>query len=619
MTTKKKSGASRLAVWVIVGLLMFGMIGFGAAGLNGTQRNLGKVGKKTVSISSYSNSLRGELNQFEQQIGRKLTMQEVQSIGIDQQALSRVINTRALDNLATDLGLSAGNERVLAQIVEIPAFMGLDGEFDRASYTEVLTRNNLNEADFETSLREDSSRELLQTAVLTGIKVSPAYSEAIVAFTSETRDFSWLRLTAANLKNNQPTPKETDLVKFHTENEALFTTPAAKSISYIWLTPDMIVDDMKILDTDLQAIFERRTDEYNQPPTRLVERLVYATYEDAKISFDNIEKGTNTFEDAVKMRGLELQDVDLGDVTEIDLGIAGPAVFSLTEPGLVGPLETDLGPAIFRINALLAGNIQTFDMVKDELRKEAALDAATEEIAAIAEEVDDLLAGGATLEDVSNETAMKLGKLDWHVGYSGEISDFEEFQSSAAKLSEKDFPELKNLNDNSIFSLRLDGVLEPKLQPLESVRPAVIKAWGTKVEKDQLQKLGELIVRNVSLESPISKFGFGEEMEDGVARDDFIDGTPPALVLKVFDTKLGTATLLDDPDGLIVLIPRAEYPANFMSNEVKSLQEILGGRIDAALSQEVFQAFSNAVRNSVDVDIDRATVRAVNSNLLGGG
>ena len=54
MTTKKKSGASRLAVWVIVGLLMFGMIGFGAAGLNGTQRNLGKVGKKTVSISSYS-------------------------------------------------------------------------------------------------------------------------------------------------------------------------------------------------------------------------------------------------------------------------------------------------------------------------------------------------------------------------------------------------------------------------------------------------------------------------------------------------------------------------------------------------------------------------------------
>jgi peptidyl-prolyl cis-trans isomerase D len=619
MTTKKKSGASKLAVWVIVGLLMFGMIGFGAAGLNGTQRNLGKVGDKIVSISSYSNSLQGELNQFEQQIGRKLTMQEVQSIGIDQQALSRVINTRALDQLASDLGISAGNERVLAQILEIPAFMGLNGEFDRASYTEVLKRNNLNESGFETSLREDSSRELLQKAVLTGIKVSPAYSEAIVAFTSETRDFSWIKLTAENLKGQRATPKQVDLVEFHAENEAQFTTPAAKSISYIWLTPDMIVDEIEISDAALKAIYERRSDEFNQLPARLVERLVYASQEEAKVSFDGIQDGTNTFEDAVKMRGLELQDVDLGDVSELDLGLAGSAVFALTQPGLVGPLETDLGPAIFRVNALLSGNIQTFEMVKDKLHEEAAIDAATEEIAAIGEDVDDLLASGATLEDVSNETAMKLEKIDWHVGYSSEISDFEEFQSSAAKLSEKDFPELKNLNDNSIFALRLDGVIEPALQPLETVRPAVITAWTKKFERDQLQKLGEIIARNVSLDRPISKFGFGEEIENGVARDDFIDGTPPALVLKVFDTKLGTATLLDDADGLIVLIPRAEYPANFMSNEVKSLQEILGGRIDAALSQEVFQAFSNAVRNSIDVDIDQATVRAVNSNLLGGG
>ena len=80
MSAKKKSGANRLAVWVIVGLLMFGMIGFGAAGLNGTQRTLGKVGSKAVSISSYSNTLRGELNQFEQQIGRKLTFQHL-SVG----------------------------------------------------------------------------------------------------------------------------------------------------------------------------------------------------------------------------------------------------------------------------------------------------------------------------------------------------------------------------------------------------------------------------------------------------------------------------------------------------------------------------------------------------------
>ena len=195
MATKKKSGASKLAVWVIVGLLVFGMIGFGAAGINGTQRSLGKVGDKTVSISSYSNALQSEMAQFQEQIGRTITPQEMQAIGLDQRALNRVISTRALDQLVTDLGLSSGDARVREQVVEIPAFQGLDGEFDREAYAEVLQRNNLKEADFETSLREDAARRILQEAVLTGVTAPQAYAKALVGYLAETRDFSWARLT----------------------------------------------------------------------------------------------------------------------------------------------------------------------------------------------------------------------------------------------------------------------------------------------------------------------------------------------------------------------------------------------------------------------------------------
>ncbi len=70
------------------------------------------------------------------------------------------------------------------------------------------------------------------------------------------------------------------------------------------------------------------------------------------------------------------QDVDLGDVTEAVLGDAGAMVFGLTEPGVTGPADTDLGPALFRVNAILDGNVQTFEMVQDQLRTDAALDAA---------------------------------------------------------------------------------------------------------------------------------------------------------------------------------------------------------------------------------------------------
>ena len=62
---------------------------------------------------------------------------------------------------------------------------------------------------------------------------------------------------------------------------------------------------------------------------------------------DRIRAGEATFEDVVADRGLTLDDTDMGDVTRDALGDAAEAVFALEEPGVTGPVETDLGPCDF--------------------------------------------------------------------------------------------------------------------------------------------------------------------------------------------------------------------------------------------------------------------------------
>jgi peptidyl-prolyl cis-trans isomerase D len=619
MATKKKSATSKLAVWVIVGLLMFGMIGFGAASFNGTQRSLGSVGDKTVSITSYSNALQSETNRFQEQLGRALTQQEIQTIGLDQQALNRVINTRALDQLVTNLGLSASDERVRAQVVEIPAFQGLDGQFDRVAYAEVLKRNNLKEADFETSLREDTARRLVQQAVLAGINMPSAYSQAITSYISETRDFSWARVTREDLVTGTPVATEADLVAYHTENPDQFTTPAAKTITYIWLTADMMAETINISDEALQAAYDARSDEFIQLPSRLVERVIFSSQEEAQDAMEAIAEGATSFEQVVQDRGLTLQDVDLGDVTEAALGDAGAMVFGLTEPGVTGLADTDLGPALFRVNAILDGNVQTFKMVQDQLRTEAALDAAIGEIAAISEEVDDLLAGGATLEDVAAETQMELGTIDWHLATKDKISSYEEFQTAAAGVTVEDFPALATLSDNGLFAIRFEADVPAVLQPLEDLRDGVSDAWVAQAMQQQLLALAEKIAPQVSLNAPLASFGLIENIEDDMMRSDSVDGTPPTLLFNAFETALGSATVLEDSDGVIVLIPRVEHAADLNNSQVKSLQNILGDRINAALAKDIFEAFGNGAREAVDVNINQTTLRSVNSNLLGGG
>jgi peptidyl-prolyl cis-trans isomerase D len=102
-------------------------------------------------------------------------------------------------------------------------------------------------------------------------------------------------------------------------------------------------------------------------------------------------------------------------------------------------------------------------------------------------------------------------------------------------------------------------------------------------------------------------------------RNDSVDGTPPALVMTAFETELGKAAVLDAAEGVIILVPRAIHAADFEDPQVQSLQSILGNRIDTTLARDVFEAFSNAARGAVDVDINQTTLRSINNSLLGGG
>jgi peptidyl-prolyl cis-trans isomerase D len=104
----------------------------------------------------------------------------------------------------------------------------------------------------------------------------------MVAYLAETRDFSWARLTQDILVSPAPKPSDEDLITYHSENPAEFTTLAAKSISYIWLTPSMLADGIEIDERELRAAYDSRSDEFIQLPSRLVERIIFPSQEMAE-------------------------------------------------------------------------------------------------------------------------------------------------------------------------------------------------------------------------------------------------------------------------------------------------------------------------------------------------
>lgn len=604
-------------VWIILGLLFVGLMGFGATGLSGNVRTVGNVGDKPLTAQGYYQELRGQMRLAESQIGRPLSFPEAQSAGLPQRALQSLVATRVLDNEVTQMGLSVGDDVVREQVLGNPAFRGLDGAFDQATYRDLLQRNGTDISTYETSLREDAARGLLQAAVYTGLTDPALIGTTLAGFTRETRDFTWATLTAEQIDAELPTPEEADLTAYYDENPAAFTTPETRELRYAWISPDMIQDDMQVDETALRAEYDARIDSYQQPERRLVERLVFPNDDDATAAMAAITAGETDFPTVVADRGLSLNDIDLGDLTEAQLGTTGAAVFA-TQPGdVVGPFATDLGPALFRMNAILAARNTSFEEALPDLREDLSAARARRFIEDQIDPIENLLAGGAGIADLAEQTAMELGDITVTADTSTGIAAYDDFRTAAQSAAPGDFPELVELDDGGLFALEVVSVTPPALIPFADVEDEVIAGWEAQTRAAQVQAAAEDMAHQLA-EDPALGFdslGLDGLQDTRITRRDFINGTPPAFVTEVFEMEPGTAKALPyEGHALIVRLDQinaADPSDGTFTTEATSLSEAAG----ESIAQDVYELYSRAVQMRTDITIDDAAISAVHGSM----
>ncbi len=602
-------------VWIIMILLFVGLLGFGTGGLGGNIRSLGTVGTKDVSIAAYQNGLNQQLRAFEAQTGQRVTFSEARTLGIDQAVLQQLIAERTLDNEAAELGISVGDERVREEVLRVPAFQDLSGNFDREGYRLTLERSGLSEAQFEASIRDEVARTLLQGAVVGGIPAPDAFADAVIQFASETRNVTFAPFTVDMLKDPLPGPTDADLQAFYDANPDLFTAPEARAITYAWITPEMIQDDITVDETDLRALYDSRLAEFVRPERRLVERLVFAGETPAAEAQERITNGEADFDTLVAERGLELSDVDMGDVAQDDLGAAGGAVFAATPGDVVGPFNTSLGPALFRVNAVLAAEEISFEEARDDLNVELSAQRAIRQIDAASEGINDLMAGGATLENLAEQTELVLGSIDWTPETRDGIAAYDSFRAAAAAAVEGAFPNLEQLADGGIFALRLDGITPPAVRPFAEVRDDVVTAWTAQSTQAAVLAQAET---TAALISPLTGF---ETLEltptaaNTLTRTTFVEGTPPAFLEAVFEMNVGEVRVIDNESGALIVRLDGTAPPDPANPQVAAQLEQAGAQAAQGIAQDIFEAFNAAVQTRTDVSINQAAVDAVNAQL----
>jgi len=608
-----QSKTRQIAVWTILALLVVGLVGFGSTGFNGNVRSLGSAGDKDISIQSYANTLRGQIEAFSQQIGSPLGFQQAQAIGLDAQVLSQLVTARTLDNEVARLGLSAGDQRIRDEIIGVDAFQGLDGKFDRALYADLLKRNGMTEAEFETGLREDLARSLLQAAIPGAVVPPEAGARAIAAFLGEKRVLTWAALGAGSLTAPLPAPTEADLKAHYEANPDAFTHPEERRITYAWITPDMIQDGVTVSDQDVRDLYDSRIADFVQPERRLVERLVYGTEAEAAAARARFDAGEADFEALVAERGLDLSDIDLGDVTEAELGAAGAGVFAGAAGDVVGPAMSDLGPALFRVNAVLAAQETGFEEAAPDLRNELANQRARRMISEMSESLTDFVAGGATIEDLAERTEMELGTITWAEGMAEGIAANAPFREAAAAATPGAFPELVELDDGGVFVLRLDGIDPPALRPFDVVRAEVEAGWRAAATAAAVLARAETAATAIAGGASFEDQGLVPTTEAGLTRRDFVAGTPPDFLTRAFTLFPGQTAVLPDAGGAVLMRLDTILPADMADPAVAAEAQAVAARARSGIAQDILSAFSDGLRTRTEIVIDQAALNAVNA------
>ena len=615
MASQSKS-ISKYFVWILLGLLIIGLGGFGASGLSGTMRSVGSVGDRDISIDEYARALRQELAQTGQQFGQTLTFEQAQLFGLPQQTLSRLVLQKAIEVEADRLGLSVGDEAVLEQLVKVSAFRGSDGQFSREAYTFALENNRLSEAEFEDGIRQETTRNIVQAAVVTGNVMPSIFTEKMIDFLLETRSFTHVQLNEADLATPLQEATEAQLQAYYDENIERFTVPESKQLTIASLDLTQLSEKVTVSDEAVAAFYEKQNALYNQPERRIVERLVFSDAQSADAAAAALKNGTSDFDALLEQRGLTAADVSLGAIDQSFFGQGtGAAVFNADLNTAVGPFSDDLGAAIFRVTEVLPAQSAPLEDVADQLRQELALELAAKEVDGVSAQAEDLLAAGATLEDLALETDLVLSTLSYHAGVAEGLAADQAFRQAAFEVKSEDFPEIIRLDNGGLAALRLDETQAPRPQPLAEIREDAMKAWRVEaLRKALLAQADDLKSQLEAKTMRIEEIGGILHQETGLNRQERPATTTANVIERAFELAPDAVDVFDDAGQITLILVTEIMAADRQSELAKDIMQEITAQLSDGLSQDLFEAYVGQIQARADVSLNQAALNAVHAN-----
>jgi peptidyl-prolyl cis-trans isomerase D len=501
-----------------------------------------KVNGVEISSNDVRQAYQQQLARFERQANSPLD--EAQRNEIKKHVLDEFVNSEALVTRADDLGYRVSDQELLAAMAQVPAFQ-VDGKFDQAHAVAVLKAEGRSIAEIESLFRRDVKLRQLDTALSSSSFVTASELKQLRALTLQQRELAWFEVAAAKYAA-AATPDEAAIKAYYEAHKSSFMSPETINLRYVEISLDALAAQVSVEDAQLKAYFEEQKsktpERYSQAEQRRVRHILLQVTdpkEDAavKAKADGILKRAQGGEDFSTLAKEFSQDPGSaqqgGDLGWSDRKAWVPpfadAAFAMKEGEIRGPVKTQFGYHILKLDGIQPATVKTFEQSRGELESEYR----RSEAERLFNNAQDQLADAALQNTTDIDVVARKAALTVHDTPKFSRTDGGGELGKSPAVLEAAFSQ-------DVLDGRLSSIVEvakgrgvvlrgtehqlPQQKPLEAVRAEIIEGWkkqrGTELAAAAAADAAKRLGAGGSWDSVAKSLGAAVQPAKFVARTD---------------------------------------------------------------------------------------------------
>lgn len=529
---------------------------------------LATVGGRKISVEAFEEAYRRQIAQVSRMFADPSQVQPEIREAIAGQTLDRLIVQQAIANEATRLRLRVPDAALRETVFEIPAFHNASGQFDRAAFEAVLRANNLTEDRLLALVRSDILQGELMEPLRAGVSPPTVLLRRVFDVLAERRVADLVTLRFADLPA-PAAPARSVLERYYANNPARYTAPEYRRIRLVVLSPDTLARSVDVPENALLDYYKQHLATYVTPEKRALEVISAGSLPLAQTLAAQWKAGADwsALQAAATKAGAAAVAIPPSAAAEIPSPDLARIAFAAPPGAVVGPVQNPLGWQVLKVTGVLPGTTESFDQARPSIQQTLGRAAAADLIEQRVQRLQDILAGGATLDEIPANigAAAVSGTLDARgdtlAGNPAPLPVPPAVRSGvlaaafAAKAGSP--PQLHEAGDHVWYAVQVDAVTPPHVQPFDDVQDKVLADW----QRDQVRHAQEAAAARllVAVRHGQSLAEAAHAVGLPVTRTaPFARGKPPAalapqLVRVLFGLSPGHAGMVETPEGFIVV------------------------------------------------------------------